>query len=111
MPIVNGDFRQNTLAVALIVGASAGGGLLYRGVSPPAQVGLSQQTIQQLTDRRQLELDQLRNQLTFQLQAMEQSIRSDMPPEQTRRRIRALEIWVQQKDPTFTPPTHDYSDF
>ena len=111
MPLVNGDFRQNIYAIAIIVGASAGGGMLYRGVTPPAQVGLSEQTIKHLSDRRQLELDALKNELTFRLQSMEQGIRADMPPEQTRRRIRALEIWVQQKDPGFTPPTHDYSDF
>ena len=111
MPLVNGDFRQNLWAIALIVGASAGGGLLYRGVTPPAQVGLSDATIQQLTDRRQLELETLKHELTFRLQTMEAGIRRDMPPEPIRRRLRAIELKIQQMDPTWSPPTTDYRDF
>ncbi len=85
--------------------------MVYRVASPPAQVGLSAETIKQLTDRRQLELEALEHRLTFRIQAMEQGIRQDMPPEPIRRRLRAIELKIQSMDPTWSPPTTDYSDF
>lgn len=111
MPLVNGDNKQNLFAFALIVAASAGGAGVYRFATPPAEVGLSAETVRQLTDRRQLELEALENRLTFRIQSMEQGIRQDMPPEPIRRRLRSIELWIQSNDPNWSPPTTDYSDF
>ena len=111
MPIMNGDSRQTMMALALIAGASAGGHVIFRIATPPANVALDKETISSLTERRRVELDQLEARLGIKLQMMEIGIRKDMPPEPIRQRLRAIELKLQQLDPTWSPPTTDYSDF
>ena len=111
MPLMNGDFRQTLIAVALIVSASAGGGFLVDIAAPPADVGLTKETISRLTERRKVELDQLEARFGLKLQMLEINIRKDMPPEPIRRRLRAIELKLQQMDHKWSPPTTDYRDF
>lgn len=111
MPLVNGDNKQNLLAFALIVGASAGGGVVYRVASPPRNVEIAETTLDNLQRRREIELTQMESRIALKLQMLELGIRRDMPPEPIRRRIRALELKIQQLDPTWSPPTTDYTDF
>lgn len=106
---MNGDNKQNLLAFALIVGASAGGGVIYRVASPPRNVEITDSQVAQLTSRRQVELDQMESRIALKLQMLEYSIRRDMPPEPIRRRIRAIELKIQSLDPTWSPPTTDYN--
>ena len=111
MPLVNGDNKQNLFAFALIVAASAGGSGVYRFASPPRNVEITEAQIHSLSSQRRVELEQLESRIAIQISRMEWGIRRDMPPEPIRRRLRAIELKLQELDPNWSPPTTDYSDF
>ncbi len=59
------------------------------------------------TDAVELE-ERLREQMTFQHNLLDWNIRKDMPPENTRKRIKAIERCLERNCADFNPPTQDW---
>lgn len=97
-----------TLAVVVVIAGagSTGGSYLHSHISDESEhcdcrsLGFAEQDIR----------SSLLREINLLIRERESAIRSQMPPELTKRRIRAIERALQTYHPDFEPATYEWSD-